>query len=170
MLRKTRGKKAQKLCAPLDVSGSESLSQSAVSERVRIKGLRRATTWSAGSTARRDWGSIETLLVKILDSRAENEWGGVGGVSRAAFGRVEDSIVTRSKRGKKHTTLERSGGRCLVPPESSLGQRFAQRRCNQDECAKALSLLGKLSRASDPYCFSLSLAFHNNTLPPQYRF
>jgi hypothetical protein len=147
MLRKTRAKKAQKLCAPLDVSGSESLSQSAVSERVRIKGLRRAITWSAGSTARRDSESIETLLVEILDSRAENEWGGVGGVSRAAFERVEDSIVTRSKRGKKHTTLEGSRGRCQVPPESLLGQRSAQRRCNQDECTKAPSLLGQLSRA-----------------------
>jgi hypothetical protein len=43
----------------------------------------------------------------LLGSRAEKEWGVVGGVSRAAFGSVEDSIVTRKLRGKKHTALER---------------------------------------------------------------
>jgi hypothetical protein len=32
-------------------------------------------------------------------------------VSRAAFGIVDDSIVTRSKRGKMHTALWRTGGR-----------------------------------------------------------
>jgi hypothetical protein len=85
----------KRVCAPLFISGSRTLSLP--SDRVRINGLRREITCSAGSTARRDSESIAKLLLELVGSRAENEWGGVGGVSRAAFGIVDDSIVTRSK-------------------------------------------------------------------------
>ena len=126
-------RKPKWLCAPLFVFGSTSLSTSSVSDRARIKGLRRATTCSAGSTTRRDSELIAKLLLELLGSRAENEWGGVGGVSRAAFGSVDDSIVASYGRGKMHTALESSRGTLDGPlPEYSLGQCCARQRFNQD--------------------------------------
>lgn len=50
----------------------------------------------AGATVRRDSCAFDRLLLELLDSRVIDEWGGVGGVSRAARGYcVEDSMVTR---------------------------------------------------------------------------
>jgi hypothetical protein len=54
-------------------------------------------------------------------------------VSRAAFGRVDDSIVTSNRRGKMHTVPGQDWGGCRrTLARCWPGQRSVQRRCNQD--------------------------------------
>lgn len=106
---------------------------SSISDLVRVKELRVAAACGAGSTVRRDSRIFEKLLLELLGSRAKEELGGVGGVSRAATGCcVEDSIVASCEQGKSHTTLEIPEGYKQSFQHYCGVQRSVQRRCNQD--------------------------------------
>lgn len=93
--------------APLFVSESTSLRVcSDESDLVRVNGIRRAMDGGAGSTVRRDCCVFDKRLLEREPSSAEDEWVGVGGECRAAFGVVDESMVSRIRAGECLTILE----------------------------------------------------------------
>lgn len=109
---------------------------------------------------------FETLLLEVFGSRAEGEWGWVGGaVSRAAFGSViNGSIVASYHQGNLHKVLEDVGTEDgPFHPRYSRGQRFVQGRCNQLSRSSAglpplgisVSLLDVSIRRVRPTCYML---------------